>query len=146
MAPVIIHILKSKGQPLTGQWTAYREIDGGREKNGLFVKNSEKILKKIADGHSGLFEDLAMIFNGRETANLYNSDISMVMPFLPLVPMLICYWKPEEGMESDLRLFFDSSASANAGADVVYNLGTGIVRMFEKLSKTHGWFEAARVS
>ena len=143
VAPVIFHVLHSKGQPLTGQWMAYREIDGGREKNGLFEQRSEKVLKTIADGHPGLFEDLAMIFSGQKTDTLYDSDISMVMPLLPMVPMLICYWKPEEGMESDLRLFFDSSASANAGADIIFNLAAGIVRMFEKLSKTHGWSQAA---
>ncbi len=143
VGPVIAHVLHSQGQSLTGEWMAYREINGGREKNGLFVQRSEKSLKKIADNHPGLFEDLAMIFNGRETENLYDSDISMVLPLLPMIPMLICYWKPEEGMESDLRLFFDASASANAGADIIFNLAAGVVRMFEKLSKTHGWSQAA---
>ncbi len=140
--PVLSYVLYAKGEPLTGKWMAYREIENAREKNGLFVQRTEKPLQKIADAHPGLFEDLAMIFNGRQTDNLYDSDISMVMTPLPLVPFLICYWKPEEGMESDLRIFFDSTASVNAGADAVFNLAAGTVRMFEKLTDTHGWEKA----
>lgn len=141
--PVISHVLHCKGMPLTGRWMSFREIDNAREKNGLFVQRAEKPLQKIADTHPDLFEDLTLLFNGRETQNRYDSDISLKLVPLPLVPILICYWKAEEGMESDLRLFFDSSASVNAGADIAFNLGAGLVRMFEKLTITHAWNEAA---
>ena len=141
--PVISHVLHCKGVPLTGRWMSFREIENAREKNGLFVQRAEKPLKKIADTHTELFEDLAMLFNGRKTETLYDSDVSLVLEPLPMLPILICYWKPEEGMESDLRLFFDSSASANAGADIAFNLGAGLVRMFEKLTVTHGWNQAS---
>jgi len=57
---------------------------------------------------------------------------------LPKVPLPICYWKPEEELESDMNLFFDSSAADNLGIEAIYTLGTGIVRMFGKLSIRHG--------
>ena len=57
---------------------------------------------------------------------------------LPLVPLLICYWKPEEGMESDLNLFFDAASEDNLGIEDLYAIGTGIVRMFQKLAQRHG--------
>ncbi len=137
--PVISHVLYCKGTPLTGKWMGFREIENAREKNGLFVQRTEKPLKQIADTHTGLFRDLVLVFNGRKTKNLYDSDISLVLEPLPMVPLLICYWKPEEGMDSDLRIFFDSSASANAGVDIAFNMSAGLVRMFEKLTITHGW-------
>ncbi len=136
--PVLGYILNCKGVPLTGNWVPFRELDGGREKNALFVQRSEKSLKQIADKYTGFFEDLILIFNGKKTNNHYESDISLVLYPLPKLPMLICYWKPEDDMASDLHLFFDASADMNANIDIVYGIGAGIVVMFEKISMKHG--------
>lgn len=73
----------------------------------------EKPLKKVADTYTDLFEDMVGLFKGREVAGHFESDISVELWPLPKVPMLICYWKPEDGFESDLHLFFDDTAEAN---------------------------------
>lgn len=137
IGPVLNYVLNCKGVPLTGEWVPFRELDGGREKNGLFVQRSEKSFKQIADRYTGMFKDLIHIFNGKKTEQLFESDIALVLYPLPKLPVLICYWQPEEGMESDLHLFFDSSADENANIDIVYSLFAGIVVMFEKLSLRH---------
>ncbi|MBU2628816.1 MAG: DUF3786 domain-containing protein, partial [Proteobacteria bacterium] len=85
-----------------------------------------------------LFEDLIILFNGKKVENHYESDISLVLYPLPKLPLLICYWKKDDGMESDLHLFFDSSADMNASIDIVYGIAAGIVTMFEKISMKHG--------
>jgi hypothetical protein len=54
------------------------------------------------------------------------------------VPLLICYWKPEDELESDLNIFFDSTAEQNLNIESIFTLGTGLVIMFEKLSLRHG--------
>lgn len=136
--PVLQYVLHCKGVPLTGEWVPFRELKGGREKNGLFVQRSEKAFRKIADTYTPLFEDLIGLFNGKEVENHYESDISLVLYPLPRVPMLVCYWKPDDGMDSDLNLFFDSSAEDNANIDIVYGLCAGIVVMFEKITLKHG--------
>ncbi|MCP3876081.1 MAG: DUF3786 domain-containing protein [Desulfobacteraceae bacterium] len=138
VAPVLGYVLNCKGVPLTGQWVPFRELEGGREKNGLFVQRSEKSFKQIADKYTNLFEDLIHLFNGKRIENHYESDISLVLYPLPKLPLLICYWKPEDGMASDLHLFFDSSADMNADIDIVYGIAAGIVVMFEKISLKHG--------
>ncbi len=135
---VLGYVLTCKGVPLTGNWVPFRELEGGREKNGLFVQRSETSFKKIADKYTGLFEDLILLFNGRKTEKLFDSDISLVLSPLPNLPILVCYWKPEDDMESDLHLFFDSSADMNANIDIVYGIAAGIVVMFEKISMRHG--------
>lgn len=135
---VLGYVLECEGVPLTGEWVPFRELKGGREKNGLFVQRSEASFKQIADRYTGLFEDLIVIFNGRETNRKYDSDISLILHPLPRIPMLVCYWKPEDGMESQLNLFFDRSADQNANIDIIYSIGAGIVVMFEKLSLRHG--------
>jgi hypothetical protein len=136
--PVLRYVLHCQGRDLTGKWVPFRELKNGRERNGLFVQRSEKALKKIADTYLNLFEDLILIFSGKKVENHYESDISLVLYPLPRVPLLICYWKPEDGMASDLHLFYDSSADINAGIDVIFGLTSGIVQMFEKMAVTHG--------
>lgn len=139
--PVLNYVLHCKGVPLTGKWVPFRELENAREMNGLFVQRSEKPLKKIADTYPNLFKDLILIFSGKKVDNHYESDISLVLYPLPRLPMLICYWKQEDGMASDLHLFFDSSAPQNAGIEVVFGLCSGIVQMFEKFVITHGMKE-----
>jgi len=138
VSAVMGYMLTCKGVPLTEKWVPFRELEGGREKNGLFTQRSERSFKKIADAYPHLFEDLILLFNGKQVANHYESDISLVLHPLPMLPILICYWKKEENMESDLHLFFDSSADMNANIDIVYGIAAGIVVMFEKISMKHG--------
>ncbi|BCS95680.1 hypothetical protein DSLASN_13120 [Desulfoluna limicola] len=136
-ATVLGYILACKGEELTGEWVPLRELKGGREKNGLFVQRSEMPLKALADKYTDLFEALIELFSGETMDRLFQSDISLVLWPLPRLPILVCYWKPEEGMDSDLHLFFDSSADVNAGIDIVYTVATGIVVMFEKIARRH---------
>ena len=70
--------------------------------------------------------------------NHYESDISLVLHPLPKFPILICYWKPEDGLESDLTLFFDKTANENLSTESIYILCAGLAVMFEKMALTHG--------
>ncbi len=136
--PVMIYVLECQGLAPQGNWVPFRELKGGREKNNLFVRRGEQALKKIADTYPGLFEDLVSMFSGNLLDRQYESDISLVLYPLPLLPMLVCYWKPEDGLDSELNLFFDKTADQNCGSDILFNLATGMVRMFEKFAVTHG--------
>ncbi len=135
---VLSYVLACEGVPISDNWIPFRELKGGQEKNGLFVQRSENSFKQIADQYTGLFEDLILIFNGKKEAQQFESDISLVLWPLPRLPILVCYWKPEEGMNSDLHLFFDDSADKNANIDIVYGIAAGIVVMFEKIAARHG--------
>ena len=61
----------------------------------------------------------------------------MVLYPLPKVPVLICYWKAEDDIESKLHVFFDDTAEKNLPVDSLFTLGTGIVRMLEKIMHRH---------
>lgn len=132
------YILYCKGSAVKGEWVPLRELPSGKDWYRLFGQQCEKPMKKIADSYTDLFTDLVYIFNGQSVENHYQSDVALVLHPLPLVPLLICYWQAEEGMESDLNLFFDASAEDNLGIDGIYALGVGITRMFEKLALRHG--------
>lgn len=137
-APILNYILCCKGVPPKGRWTSMRELPSGKDWFHFFQHQCEKPMKKLADTYTDLFEDLVHLFEGRQVEKHYKSDISVVLHPLPFVPLLICYWRPEEGMDSNLNLFFDVTAEDNLGIQGLYALGTGIHRMFHKLAQRHG--------
>lgn len=136
--PLLDYIINGKGKNPVGEWISFRELKRAQDWYKFFVHQCEKPLKKIADSYTDLFEDMLHIFSGRRVENHYESDISLVLYPLPKLPILICYWKPEDGLESSLNLFFDRTASDNISVDSVYSLGTGLVTMFEKVALRHG--------
>jgi len=135
--PVLNYILKGQGLPLSGKWVPLRELKGGREWDNFFVKRCEEPLKRIADTYTDFFEDLVHIFNGKQVQNHYQSDITLVLYPLPRVPLMVCYWKPEDGLPSTLNLFFDANAGKNLPIESIYSIGAGLAVMFEKLALRH---------
>ena len=136
--PVLNYIIDGAGMPVSGKWVPFRELKNGKTWHSLFRQRCEKPLKRVADAYTDLFEDLIHIFNGKQVNNHYTSDISLVLHPLPKVPILICYWKPEDGLKSNLNIFFDSTVEYNLNIESVYALGTGLVIMFEKIALRHG--------
>ena len=136
--PILSYILDCKGIPVSGTWVPFRELQNGKTWYRLFGQRCEKPLKKLADEYPNFFEDMMRLFSGRQEHH-YGSDISLVLHPLPKVPILICYWKPEEGLDSSLNLFFDATVKDNLSIESIYALGTGLVRMFQKIAIRHGF-------
>jgi len=141
--PFFDYVLYGKGLPASGNWASFRELKEGQERYPLFQKRCEEPMKKVADTYTDLFDDLVHIFSGRQVEEQFESDISVVLHPLPRVPMMVCYWKPEDGLASSLNLFFDKVADHNLDIGSVFSLGAGMARMFEKLALRHGFPEAA---
>jgi hypothetical protein len=137
--PLLNHILQSRGTPLSGKWVPLRELKNGQTWYRLFEQRCEKPLKRLADMHTDIFADMIEVFNGKQVENHYESDVSLVLRPLPKVPILICYWKAEDELESSLNIFFDSTAEDHLNIDSIYALGTGLVRMFEKIAQRHAF-------
>ena len=138
-SPFLNYILNAQGAKPTGRWASFRELKGGRERYALFQRRTEGALKRVADTYTGLFDDMVHIFGGRAVARQFQSDISVVLHPLPLVPLMICYWRPDDGLESSLNLFFDRVAEANLDIGSLYSLAAGLAQMFEKLALRHGF-------
>jgi len=138
VVPLLNYVLYGRGVAPVGRWVPLRELKNGPAWLPLFSQRCEKPLKMLADRHTALFEDLIRLFSGRQVSNHYESDISLVLQPLPKIPILICYWSPDEGLESDLNLFFDATAEENLPIESLYGLVAGLVRMFEKIFLRHG--------
>ena len=137
--PFFNYILYGRGLPVSGNWVSFRELKHGKAQYPLFQKRCEEVMKQVADIYTELFDDLVHIFNGKQVAEQFESDISVVLHPLPKVPVMVCYWMPEEGIESSLNLFFDDTADRNLDISSVFTLGTGLAQMFEKLARRHGF-------
>ena len=136
--PVLNYILFGGSGKVTGNWVPMRELKGGKDWYRLFGQRCEKPIKKVADTYTDLFDDMVHLFSGHQVERHFESDISVVLKPLPKLPVLICYWKPEDGLESDLHLFFDEAAEDNLNIESIYTLGAGLALMFEKLAHRHG--------
>jgi hypothetical protein len=137
--PFLSYVLYGKGLSGSGKWVSFRELTGGRERYPLFRKRCETAIKRLADAYPGLFQDIVDIFNGRHVAKQFEADISVVLYPFPKVPIMMCYWLPEDGMASSFNLFFDETVNQNLEIDATFTLGTGLAQMFEKLAVRHGF-------
>ena len=136
--PVLQYILSGKGLTMTGKWVPFRELETSKDWSRFFEHQSVRRLKNVADSTPSFFEDIIELFNGKPVENHYDADISLIIKPLPLLPLLICYNNPEDGLESDLNLFFDTTADKNLPVEDIYTLTTGLANMLEKLAATHG--------
>jgi hypothetical protein len=136
--PILNYVISSAGKPVSGNWVPLRELKNGAAWGPLFGQRCEKPLKRVADLHTDLFEHMIHIFSAKPAPNAFNSDVAVILHPLPKIPMLICYWKPDGGMESSLNIFFDDTAEDNLIIDSLYRLAAGLTIMFEKIAVTHG--------
>ncbi len=137
--PFLDYIINGKGLPPSGRWVSFRELKGGQERYALFQKRCERAMKRLADIYTDLFDDLGQIFGGKQVEEKFESDISVVLHPLPKVPVMLCYWLPEDGLESTLNVFFDETADENLSIGSLFTLGTGLTQMFERLALRHGF-------
>jgi hypothetical protein len=135
---VLTAIATSKGLPVAGGWVKIHDLEGGKPWRHMFENQCVTPLHDLADDHPDLFETLMHVFSGSRVEGHMGSDIGVVLNVLPKVPILICYWKAEEGMNSDLHVFFDKTASANLGVDALYSVAVGLTQMFKKIAVRHG--------
>jgi hypothetical protein len=135
--PVLDYILEGEGVEPSGQWLPFRELKGGKDWGRFFEHRCEKPIKRVADTYPDFFADMLHVFAGKQVKKHFDSDISLVLKPLPKVPILICYWMPEDGLESDLHLFFDETVEKNLHIESIYLLTTGLVIMFEKIALKH---------
>jgi hypothetical protein len=136
--PVLNYILNGSGTAPSGNWITFRELNGGPPRFAHFQQRCEKPLKQVADTYTDLFRDMLEIFDGKQNTSHIDSDVSIVLHPLPLFPIQICYWRPEEGIESSLHIYFDSTSDQNLDIESIYTMCEGIAAMFEKISLRHG--------
>jgi hypothetical protein len=142
--PFLDYVINGKGVDPVGQWISFRELKNGKDRYPLFQKRCEAAMQQVADSYTDLFDDMVHLFSGRQVARQFRSDISVVLHPLPKVPIMICYWRPGEGLASSLNIFFDKTVDQNLDVGSVFSLGAGLTQMFQKLALRHGFAEISQ--
>ncbi|MDQ7095054.1 DUF3786 domain-containing protein [Desulfosporosinus sp. PR] len=137
IVPLLNYIIYSAGNEPSGKWVPFRELSSETIWDSFFLQRFEKPLKELTDAHPDLIEDMIHIFQGRPVKTTFEADISLVLHPLPKVPLLICYSKPAEDLESQFNVFFDETAGTNLGVDSIYRLCVGLLGMFQKITERH---------
>jgi hypothetical protein len=137
--PLLNYLLYASGVMPRGSWVGFRELRDGAERYPLFQKRCEEPMKHVADRYTDLFDDMVHLFGGRQVAEQFEADVSVVLQPLPRVPVMVCYWSPEDGLGSSLNLFFDTTADANLDIGSIFTLGAGLAQMFAKIAQRHGF-------
>ena len=83
-------------------------------------------------------KDMPEIVYGRQISSHIDTDISIVLYPLLNFPLMICYWKPEGGLESSLHIYFDSASDDNLDIESTYATTERIALMFEQIALKHG--------
>ena len=116
---------------LSGRWVTFAGLEGAAGAAPYFARRCEEPLHAIADAHTDIFMELLEIFGGEKTEG------GVVIRPLPRVPYLVRHTPKTEGMDSGLRVMFDSTASAYLGPEVLTYAGRGIVEMFQRIIPKH---------
>jgi hypothetical protein len=140
-APFFDYVINGEGIDPTEKWVSFRELKNGRDRYPLFQKRCEEAMKQVADTYTDLFDDIVHLFSGKQVQRQFQSDISVVLHPLPKVPIMICYWQPDEGLGSSLNLYFDETTERNLDIGSTFSLGAGLTQMFQKLALRHGGLE-----
>jgi hypothetical protein len=135
--PLLNYVLYGAGRNVTGKWMPFRELQHGPSWEPLFRQRCENPMKELADTHTDLFDELIGLFDGTRSANLFSSDVSVVLYPFPKVPILVSYWRPDDDLESKLNIFYDETAEENLKIESLYFLGAGLANMFEKIVHRH---------
>ena len=135
---LLAYACHGKGVEPKGEWVTLRQLPGGGDWYRLFYQRGEKPLHNIIDNYFDMISFMLSIFQARDVTDEYPADLAMIVYPVPKVPVLISYSKPEDGLDSNLNLLFDVSATENLITDGLYFLTAGLVTMFERIAQTHG--------
>ncbi len=135
--PLLDYVIRGVPQPLTGTWVTIGELPAARDWTRFYTYRCDRVLRTTADRDPDLFLDLLDLFGARPLPEARRPDSpfseeAVVLTPLPRVPLLISYWRPEEGFESQLTTFVDAATNANLGGDALFQLGTGLAEMIRK--------------
>lgn len=136
--PFFQYVLTGEGIDPSGEWISFRELSEGMQRYNFFQKQCEEPLKRVADVYPDLFDDMIHVLGGKAVEEQYRSDISVVLHPLPKLPIMVCYWKPEQELESSIGIYFDRTANRNLDTGSIFSLSSGLAQMFKKFAIRHG--------
>jgi len=100
------YLIRADGNPLTGEWVAYKDIPGGLLYAGVFARRVTEPLGRRFGKSAKSFRE-AGIKCGGEPAEI--GDASFIVRAFPHVPLQYVLWEGDEEFPPSVQLLFDAS-------------------------------------
>ncbi len=136
--PLLGHVLAGRGEPTTGEWTAFRDLKHARSWERFFNHRCEGTLNRLAEEDPDLFMDTLDLFGEDAADHVPGADYARLLRPLPSVPLLVALFRGDERFGAKVTVLFDRSVERNLPADAAYYLSQGIAEMINRIMERHG--------
>ncbi len=100
------YLIRADGNPLTGNWVAYKDIPGGFLYRGVFAKRVTEPLERRFGKSAKSFKEAGIRSGGEPVAI---GDGSFILHAFPYVPLQYVLWEGDEEFPPSAQLLFDAS-------------------------------------
>ncbi len=124
---ILMYIKNSGNKPLSGKWTAFRDLKNGLLRAAGFNEICETPMARMfGENREELIKKLASI--GAEKTMGFSADYSFIVYPLPKIPFLVLLWSAQENFEPACKVLLDSTATEYLDIEALLYLGQAMVR------------------
>jgi hypothetical protein len=122
---LLYYFVRSDGVPEAEEWISFAELPNGRFYNQAYQGYTGRELAKTFKDDLKRFTQAAENVGGRRKTF---GDAAYSFQVLPLVSLLVVYWKGDEDFPSSVQILFDISTTHHLPTDVCAILGATLTR------------------
>jgi len=100
------YLIRADGDPLKGDWVAYKDIPGGLLYAGVFARRVTEPLQRRFGKSAQLFKEVGIRSGGKPVEI---GDASFILYAFPYVPLQYVLWEGDEEFPPSVQLLFDAS-------------------------------------
>jgi hypothetical protein len=105
LAILLLHyLLNASGEPLSGEYVDFRQLDGGHMYLPNFLKRAANRLARVFGEDAESLRRAGLALGGSE---LDLGDVSLSMPVLPRVPVYLVLWEGDDEFPPSSKILFD---------------------------------------
>ncbi len=122
---ILMYIKNAGSSPLSGKWTAFRDLKNGLLRAAGFKTACESPLAKMfGKNKEGIIKKLNKM--GAEEVKVFSTEYSFIVYPLPRIPFLILLQPGEEGFEPDCKVLLDPTATEFLDVEALLYLGMAL--------------------
>jgi hypothetical protein len=114
------YLIRADGNPLTGEWVAYKDIPGGLLYAGVFARRVTEPLQRKFGKAAKLFKETGLK-SGGEPVEV--GDASFILHAFPCVPLQYILWEGDEEFPPSVQLLFEASVDHYLSLEDIVVLG-----------------------
>ncbi len=123
---ILMYIKNSGNKPLSGTWTAFRDLKNGLLRAPGFNEICEAPLAKMfGENKEGFLKKIVLL--GAKKVTGFSAEYSFIVYPLPKIPFLVLLWSAQENFESVCKVLLDSTAAEYLDIEALLYLGQAVV-------------------